>query len=202
MTQSILPSSEQQAVANHNTNNSSADISPDPWRRKSRKISRDGGVYLSLGGSLGSLRRKLLACPFRHETENGTPGAFLMLLLWPKNETSAGSDATLDDVKHRLFIGVFHISNHSTRRTDYGLGRLDPNLRLWDVVQNWCWSNSGSPRSCRLYSSHPATWPRSYRSGINLPCQAGLDHGVGINYPSDAWNTTRHKNVNLCSDRS
>ena len=37
-----------------------------------------------------------------------------------------------------------------------------------------------SARSCRFYRFHPATWARSYISGIYLPWLADLDQEVGI----------------------
>ena len=67
------------------------------------------------------------------------------------------------------------------------LDARDPSLPLWDVVQDLCRTDSTKEimsliRSCRLYGSHTATWARSYRSGIYLPCLADLDHEVVVNY--------------------
>ena len=58
---------------------------------------------------------------------------------------------------------------------DDDLDNLDPNLPLWDVVQDLHSTGPTQetcPRSCRLYGSHPATRARSYRSyrsAIYLP---------------------------------
>ena len=65
----------------------------------------------------------------------------------------------------------------------------NPNLPLRYVAQHL---HSTDPtyricvRSCRLYDPHQATRAisyRSYRSGIYLPCPAGLDYEVGVDDP-------------------
>ena len=60
-------------------------------------------------------------------------------------------------------------------------------LPLWEILQHLRSTGPTQdlcPRSCRLYSYHPATWARSYRSyipyrsyrsGIHLPCLADFD---------------------------
>ena len=94
-----------------------------------------------------------------------------------------------------FFQGVFVFLTCSNvgqiDQIDHDLDNLDPNLPLWHVVQDLCSidpTQEACPRSCRLYGFHSATWPRSYRSGIDLSVLNDLDHQVEIDDPSQACN--------------
>ena len=95
-----------------------------------------------------------------------------------------------------FFQGVFVFLTCSNvgqiDQIDHNLDNLDPNLPLWHVVQDLCSidpTQEACPRSCRLYGFHSATWPRSYRSGIDLSVLNDLDHQVEIDDPSDVRST-------------